>query len=82
MSTYKDSEEGKILPLKVIVTGEIPTWFKSAMEENRVKIIRGTPTFIVWDGEKEIDRIEGYGGYDWFYDKLRSIIERHDLKLD
>ena len=73
---YNDSEIAKRLPLVIISVYDQPEWFKEAYAENRIKPIRGTPTFILWNEfEKyEVDRIVGYGGKDWFYNKLKQIL--------
>ena len=64
------------LPLIIIDEDNKPEWFIMAYKEKRIKPIRGTPTFILWNEfEKyEVDRIVGYGGKDWFYNKLKEIL--------
>ena len=64
------------LPLVIINLYNQPNWFKEAYAEGRIKPIRGTPTFILWNEfEKyEVDRIVGYGGKDWFYYQLKEML--------
>ena len=64
------------LPLIIIEEDNEPEWFITAYKEKRIKPIRATPTFILWDEfEKyEVDRIVGYGGKDWFYYQLKEIL--------
>ena len=64
------------LPLIIIDEGNEPEWFITAYIEKRIKPIRGTPTFILWDEfEKyEVDRIVGYGDKDLFYNQLQEIL--------
>ena len=64
------------LPLIIIDEGNEPGWFITAYIEKRIKPIRATPTFILWDEfEKiEVDRIVGYGGRDWFYNQLQEML--------
>jgi len=64
------------LPLIIIDEDNEPEWFITAYIEKRIKPIRATPTFILWDEfEKyELDRIVGYGGKDWFYYQLKEIL--------
>lgn len=61
---YEKSTHGKNLPVKIVpVKGNLfPEWMAKALDEGRVDEIFGTPTFIIWDPnkEKEIGRIEGY----------------------
>ena len=73
---YNDSEIAKRLPLVIISVYEQPEWFKQAYAENRIKPIRGTPTFIVWNGRKELARIVGYSTKDKFYSRLIELFPR------
>ena len=63
------------LPLIIIDEGNEPEWFITAYIEKKIKPIRGTPTFILWDEFKkyEVDRIVGYGDKDLFYNQLQEI---------
>ena len=63
--------DNKELPLVIIDAHNLPEWFKEAYRENRIKPIRGTPTFIIWNGRKELARIIGYNGREWFYSNLK-----------
>jgi len=67
---YKD------LPLVIIDAHKPPEWFKEAMRENRIKPIRGTPTFIIWNGRKELARLTGYSSKEWFYNNLDSMFKK------
>ena len=75
---YHDTEYAETLPLTIIYHNDRPEWFNIAYEEGRIKKIKGTPTFIIWDEESqaEIDRIVGYGGKEWFYEQI-SIRVKH-----
>ena len=73
---YNDSEIAKRLPLVVISVYDQPEWFKQAYAENRIKPIRGTPTFIVWNGRKELARVVGYYDKDRFYSRLTELFPR------
>jgi len=74
--TYKDSEYAENLPLIIINADDyplhIPEWFATAYERGDIKPITGTPTFILWDEKQkvEIDRLVGYFGKEWFYDRI------------
>ena len=63
------------LPLIIIDENNQPEWFKKAIKQKKIKPLRGTPTFIIWnDLEKyEFDRIAGYGDKDNFYKQLNEI---------
>jgi thioredoxin-related protein len=67
--------DNKELPLIIINLYKQPEWFKEAYKEGRIKPIRGTPTFIVWNGRKELARIAGYYDKESFYEDLKEIIK-------
>ena len=80
---YETSNLGKSLPLKIVpVQGKLfPEWMAKALDEGRMDEIFGTPTFIIWDPEKEkeIGRIEGYTQKTRFFSQLNeamSLIEK------
>jgi hypothetical protein len=75
---YETSNLGKSLPLKIVpVQGKLfPEWIAKALDEGRVDEIVGTPTFIIWDPEKEkeIGRIEGYTQKPRFFSQLNEAM--------
>ena len=75
---YNDSEIGKKLPLVIISVYDQPEWFKQAYAEGRIKGIRGTPTFIVWNGRKELARLVGYHDKERFYSRLKETLSIED----
>ena len=77
--TYKSSDKDKKdLPLIIISVYDQPEWFKEAYAENRIKSIRGTPTFIIWNGRIELARLVGYGYPVRFYERLKSMFALED----
>ena len=70
---YDETITGYKLPLIIIPVNEQPAWFKEAYKEKRIKMIRGTPTFIVWNGRKEIGRLVGYYNKERFYIRLKGM---------
>ena len=75
---YNDSKQAKILPLIVINVYKQPEWFREAYTEERIKPIRGTPTFIIWNGRKELSRLVGYRNKENFYKRINIFIEQID----
>jgi len=72
---WDDTPYGKKLPLRVIdISGPPEDWFMKAFNENKIDGIQGTPTFIVWDGEREIARTMGYTGKAKFYRMVDKFI--------
>ena len=71
---YNESKQAKILPLIVINVNDIPDWFKEAYNQNRIKRIKGTPTFIVWNGRKELSRLTGYLDKEDFYKRINIYL--------
>ena len=79
---YNDSEISKKLPLVIISVYEQPEWFKEAYRIGKIKTIRGTPTFIIWngshDGGMEIARLVGYSNKSRFYSRLKEMFQIED----
>ena len=79
---YNDSEIAKRLPLVIISVYEQPEWFKEAYRIGKIKPIRGTPTFIIWngshDGGMEIARLVGYSNKSRFYSRLKEMLSIED----
>ena len=79
---YNDSEIAKKLPLIVISVYEQPEWFKEAYRLRKIKPIRGTPTFIIWNGSHEggaeIARLVGYSNKSRFYSRLKETLSIED----
>ena len=73
---YDESEQAKYLPLTIINVYEQPQWFIEAYAENRIKHIRATPTFIVWNGRKELARLVGYHNKETFYANLEELFTK------
>ena len=75
---YETSTLRKNLPVKIVpVQGKLfPEWMAKALDEGRVDEIFGTPTFIIWDPEKEkeIGRIEGYTQKPRFFSQLNEAM--------
>ena len=76
---YNDTEYAETLPLIIIDAKDIPEWFHIAYDKGNIKKIRGTPTFIIFDTESqvEIDRIVGYNGKDEFFARIAYWIDNH-----
>ena len=80
LPTYNDTEYAETLPLTIIDNADIPEWFQTAYEEGRIENIRGTPTFIIWNEEEqvEVDRFVGYSGKEWFYERVAYWFEHSE----
>ena len=79
---YNESSVAKTIPLIIISVYEQPEWFKEAYRIGKIKPIRGTPTFIIWngshDGGAEIARLVGYHSKDRFYSRLKEMLSIED----
>ena len=79
---YNESEIAKKLPLIIISVYDQPEWFKEAYRIGKIKPIRGTPTFIVWngshDGGGEIARIVGFHSKSKFYSTVKEMLSIDD----
>lgn len=73
---YPKTAEGLAAPLqRYDVHSETP----DVTFEKRVLF---TPTFILIDNGKEVGRIEGYPGADFFWGLLAMMFERAEIPLD
>ena len=79
---YNDTEQSRYLPLVIINVYKQPEWFKEAYAENRIKHIKGTPTFIIWNGKKELSRLTGYRDKGDFMIRINIFIEEHKLNYE
>ncbi len=91
-ATYNESPYAEWAPLRYMIWSkgyrphphEWPDWFRAARDEGRINKVRGTPTFILYDtppGEdkpREVGRILGYRGEEWFYDRLQFMRETYE----
>ena len=73
---YHNSEHAKTLPLIIINVYKQPQWFTEAYMEKRINTIQATPTFIVWNGRKELGRIVGYKNKEKFYKRITELFPR------
>ncbi len=68
---YHKTTEGKIAPLRrVDIHEDLPEDLKSMTRGNY------TPTFVLWDNGKEIARLRGYPGDEFFWFLLGQMLEK------
>ena len=67
---YPKTPEGKYAPLKTIDITEV-----DQMKGLQRDIIF-TPTFVLMEDNKELGRLEGYSGEDFFWELLELILEK------
>lgn len=67
---YPKTDESVIAPLRRVDIRAIP---ENLQLKNRPAF---TPTFILLDGDREIARIEGYPGEDFFWGLLGKMLEK------
>ncbi|MCG8544863.1 MAG: hypothetical protein MJE12_11710 [Alphaproteobacteria bacterium] len=69
-AVYPKTEEGKIAPLKTIDIHQArPRPYEA------VQGVVYTPTFVLWHDGREVGRILGYTGEDFFWGLLDELIE-------
>lgn len=69
-TVYQNTPEGRAAPLRRVNIRELP---------EDLEFIRGlvyTPTFVLVDKGREIGRIQGYPGEDFFWGLLQQLIDR------
>ncbi|WP_035256920.1 thioredoxin domain-containing protein [Actibacterium mucosum] len=73
---YPKTPEGQAAPLqRYDLRGETP-------DVEFAQKVRFTPTFILIENGREIDRIEGYPGEDFFWGLLTMMFERAGIALE
>jgi thioredoxin-related protein len=78
-STAWDREIGPIYG-KTEIGGRVPVRFIELEHVNETKFtlespVRFTPTFVLVDEDREIGRIEGYAGEDFFWGMLERLLQ-------
>ncbi len=73
---YSTTKQGKALPLVIldITITKNMEWLEQEMRSGNIYRILGTPTFIIYNYGKEIGRVEGYSGKEWFYEELDKAV--------
>jgi thioredoxin-related protein len=72
---YHKTTEGKIAPLR-----KVDIFDKRPEDLKELRDAHFTPTFVLMDGGKEIGRIRGYPGEDFFWGMLGELIEKAKKK--
>ena len=74
-SVYAKTEEGKFAPLKrVQIEDNMPN------ELIKLRPASFTPTFVIIDNGKEVSRILGYPGEDFFWSMLIDVLKQIGFK--
>ena len=74
-SIYPKTEEAARAPLRVIdINKPIPS------DLNNITIERFTPTFILVEDGKELGRIRGYPGDEFFWFLLKEMLDKSNIK--
>ncbi len=68
---YPNSEEARRAPLRRVQLGALPEGIALAAPALY------TPTFILVDAGRELGRIEGYPGEDFFWPLLKRLLDAH-----
>lgn len=68
---YPKTDEGRFAPLRRIDSGELPGDLEPA------RAVRFTPTFLIVEDGRELARIEGYPGEEFFWPVLARLLQEH-----
>lgn len=71
-TAYANSAEGRFAPLRRVRINEA--------EIGHLKGLRYTPTFVLVEGQREIGRITGYPGADFFWALLAELLAKSSYK--
>jgi len=69
--SYPRSPEGQLAPLRRVLIRE-----QAAAGVALASPIRGTPTFVLAQEGREVGRISGYSGADFFYPQLGELLAK------
>lgn len=72
--TYPKTEEGRIAPLR-----QIDISVRDPEEFSYARPVVFTPTFVLIDEGRELDRIEGYPGEELFWWRINLLFTEHGL---
>ena len=72
---YNETKHGLPLIIIDVTIDKNAEWLEREIRAGNIYNVRGTPTFIIYDDGKEIGRVEGYGGKEWFYEKLDEAVK-------
>ena len=72
---YITSTHSEKYPILIVTKDNMPDWVTTALKDGDIKLIRYTPTFVLWNG-REVGRVTGYDDPDWFYEKLDKLVEK------
>lgn len=76
---YNQTDIGKDYPLIILDLSKVDVreWLRRRTQRGgEIGRIQGTPTFIFWKDAKEIGRIVGYGGVEWFNQAIEQEYEK------
>ena len=68
---YPKTEEGKFAPLRRVDINEIPPELQVSRK------VRLTPTFLIVNDNRELARMEGYPGDEFFWPVLAGLLKDH-----
>lgn len=72
---YSKTPEGKYAPLRRIDIADI-----TAEDADNIRVPTFTPTFVIMDGGREVARIIGYPGEDFFWPILKDALKKVGFK--
>ena len=72
MEDYPKTPEGAYAPLRIVDIRDMPP--DDVTVDRRIVY---TPTFILVENGRELDRIEGYPGEDFFWALLEKMLARN-----
>ena len=74
-SVYSKTREGKYAPLRRVDISEM-----LSTKQIKIRLPNFTPTFVVLDNGKEVARIIGYPGEDFFWPMLNEALKKTGYK--
>lgn len=72
---WKQDPKFEKYPIVIVMKKNSLDWVNRAFKDGIIETIIGTPTFILWDGEREVGRIVGFSSKEEFYEELEELIK-------
>lgn len=63
-------------PILIVTKNVMPDWVIKAFKNGDIKTIKFTPTFVLWNGKREVGRTVGFETEEVFYRELEDLIKK------
>jgi thioredoxin-related protein len=71
MGPYNESPAAQVLPLRIVQMDHDELWFRLK------RPVASTPTFVIVERGREVERFAGYSGREDFLDTMNSLVDAY-----